>query len=147
MYSRIAGGRGFEGWYYLSHGPLHRSVGAILVIARIWLMTIVRANTRFAPTLDHDDSMDVIRHYDPLIQHAGEMVRDGPLTIGEHSPQRVQPHLAVHHVSEQVPPLARAYRHETRARLAMVGARCAVPVHEADGAAMVFVSQPSFNSP
>ena len=38
----------------------------------------------FAPTLDHDDSMEVIRHYDPLIQHRlGEMVRDGVQGVPE----------------------------------------------------------------
>jgi len=33
-------------------------VGAILVIARIRLTWITKANTRFAPTLNHDDPTD-----------------------------------------------------------------------------------------
>jgi len=126
----------------LSHGPLHRSVGAILVIARIWLMTIIRANTRFSPTTDHDDSMDVIRHYDRLIQdHAGEIVRDGPSASGGHSPQRVQPHFAVHHMAEQVRPLVGAHRHEIRA--GRHGVPC--PYTRRMERLMMFVSQPPFN--
>ena len=109
-------------------------------------MTIIRANTRFAlqritmiPWMGFGITIASSK------TNAGEMVRDGPPASGGHSPQRVQPHFAVHQVSEQALLLPGAYRHETRARLAMVGARRAVPVHEADGAPMVFVSQPSFN--
>ena len=101
------------------------------MIARIWLMTIIRANTRFAlqritmiPWMGFGITIASSK------TNAGEMVRDGPPASGGHSPQRVQPHFAVHQVSEQALLLPRAYRHETRARLAMVGARRAVPVHE-----------------
>jgi hypothetical protein len=60
--------------------------------------------------------MDVIRHYDPLIQHhAGEMVRDGVPASGGHFPQRVQPHFSMNNLAEEAFPLAGADRHEIRA--------------------------------
>ena len=94
----------------------------------------------FAPTVDHGDSMHVIGHDNEGVQfNRREMIRDFlPTTPGDFA-GIVQPHFTVHHMTEQTFPIPRADRHEIGARLAMVGARRAVPVHEADGTAMVSV--------
>jgi hypothetical protein len=70
------GCHGFECLHDTSQGPRRRSVGAILVIARMGWVGIIRANTRFAPTGfrrgggrrrwcigDGDDGVDVVGHY------------------------------------------------------------------------------------
>lgn len=72
----------------------------------------------FAPTTDHDDSMDVIGHDDKGIQfNEREMVRDVLPTTLRNFSCLVQPYLAVHRMPEQAFPIPRADRHEICPRL------------------------------
>ena len=94
----------------------------------------------FAPTTDNDDSVYVIGHDDKGIQfNQREMVRDIlPTTPGGFT-RTVQPHFSIHDFAQKARPIPCADCHEIRPRMARVGARRAVPLPEADGAAMVFV--------
>ena len=65
-------------------------------------------------------------------------MRDGMPASGGHCSQRVQSHFSIHDLAQYTRPVPRADRHEIRPCMARVGARRAVPLHEADGAAMVF---------
>jgi hypothetical protein len=92
----------------------------------------------FAPTLDHDDAVDVVRNCDSRVQrHVVGMVRDILPTAPGDFAGIVQPHFAVHHMAEETFPIPRADGCEIRPRMATVGARRAVPSQEADAVAMV----------
>ncbi len=87
---------GFECLYYSSHRPRRCSVGAILVIARIWFMIITRANTRFAPTINNDDPVDMVRHDNKFIQFdVGEMCGYALPTFLRHQAGIIQNHFPV----------------------------------------------------
>ena len=128
------GCHGFEGLYYLSQRPRHRPAGAILVIARIRLTAIIRVNTRFAPTVDHNDSVHMIWHYHERIQFRSGKPAWQCLPNRPHHPSGIiQPHLSAIRTSQRARPIPRADRHEVRPWLGIVMSL------EADGAAMVFV--------
>ena len=63
----MMGGNRFERLNNTTHRIVQCSVGAILVIARL-LIARCGANTRFAPTVQNDDSMYVIGHCYKCVQ-------------------------------------------------------------------------------
>ena len=78
--------------------------------------------------------MDVVRHYDCLIQHdVREMMRYGMPTFGGHCSPSVQTHLSVSDVSEQTGTVMRADGDEIGPGLGVV-----VPL-QANGAAVMNV--------
>ena len=78
--------------------------------------------------------MNVIGHEDKGIQFSQrEMSRDVLQTTPGNFAGIIQPHFSIYDPAEQAFPFPCAYCHRIGARLAMVGARRAVPLHEADG--------------
>jgi len=74
--------------------------------------------------------MHMIWHYHECIQfNEREMIRDVLQTTPGHFAGIVQPHFTVYHMTEQARAIPCADRHEIRA----------VPLHETDGTATVFV--------
>ena len=79
------GCHGFEGLYYLYQRPRHRPAGA---------------NTRFAPTVDHNDAMDMIWHHHECVQfHSGKPARQSFPDRPQHPSGIIQPHLSAIHTS------------------------------------------------
>jgi hypothetical protein len=76
---------------------------------------VERDNGCFAPTLDHNDSVNLIGHNNKGIQYnewemGGDVLQT---TLGDFT-SVVQPHLTIRNMTEQAIPFPRADRHEIR---------------------------------